>query len=139
MSQQVNREGSVSIFLLVVIVLGAVSGAVAGGILDGVVADRRLLALLAALLAVLVVGLVRRFLGETYPGLFLTPTRSPIPVNAWLVIVISALIGGFAGHDLSDLARTSAGIFVGLFSGTLAAVSMATLVLLYFRRLLRDV
>ena len=139
MSQQINREGSVSIFLLVAIVLGATSGAIAGGILDGLVSDRRVLALLAALFAVLLVGVVRRFLGETFPALFLTPTRSPIPVSAWVIIVISALIGGLAGHDLGELARTSAGMFVGLFSGTLAALSMATLVLLYFRRLLREI
>jgi len=139
MSQPINREGSVSIFLLVALVIGAVAGAVSGALLDGVISGRRLLAILAALVAVTAVGIVRRFLGETFPRLFLEPTPTRISVAAWVSIVVSALIGGLAGDDLSELAGTSAGVFIGLFSGTVATISMAMLVIVYLRNLLRNV
>jgi hypothetical protein len=97
------------------------------------------LAILAALVAVMVVGILRRFLGETYPRLFLEPTPTRISVAVWVSILVSALIGGLAGYDLSELAGTSAGVFIGLFSGSLATLSMALLVIVHLRQLLRNV
>jgi hypothetical protein len=106
---------------------GAVGGAAIGYGLDGTVPDRRLLALLAAFFAVALVIIFRGVLGKSYP-----PLRVRFPLVGWLNIFFSTLIGGLAGHDLTRLFGLPSGIVTGFISGTLASISMAMLMIIYF-------
>jgi hypothetical protein len=125
--QQITVRNLVAIFLLIVSAFGAVGGAAIGYGLDGIVPDRRLLALLAAFFAVALVIVFRRVLGRSYP-----PLRIKFPLVGWLTICFSTLIGGLAGHDLTQLFGLTRGIVTGFTSGTLASISMAMLMIVYF-------
>jgi hypothetical protein len=106
---------------------GAVVGAAIGYGLDGVVPERRLLALFAAFSAVALVIVFRGVLGRSYP-----PLRIKFPLVGWLNVCFSTLIGGLAGHDLTQLFGLTRGIVTGFASGTLASISMAMLMIIYF-------
>jgi hypothetical protein len=127
-----GSQGFVAIFLLMVTLLGALTGAGVGYGLDGVLHGRRLLALLAAFSAVAVVSVLRVVLGRSSPLLFLAPPGAKIPLQVWLSVCLSTLIGALAGHDLTQLFDVPYGAIVGLFSGGLASISMATLMIVYF-------
>jgi hypothetical protein len=106
---------------------GAVGGAAIGYGLDGIVPDKRLLALLAAFFAVAVIIVFRRVLGRSYP-----PLRITFPFVGWLNICFSTLIGGLAGHDLTQSFGLATGIVTGFTSGILASISMAMFMIIYF-------
>jgi hypothetical protein len=133
----VNREGVVSISVLVMAILGGVSGAVVGYLLN-TLPDRRLLAVVAALVAVGVAGAARRLLNRVSPSLSMMPTGARIPPAVWAGIVLSALVAGLAGHDLVIVVGDSWGAVMGLVSGVLGALAMALCLILYGRGAMRD-
>jgi hypothetical protein len=131
-----NTEGSqgfIAIFLLIMVLIGAAAGATIGAALGGLV-HLRWLAVLAALSAIIVLGIVRGGLGKFFPNLFLPPRGSSIPLVVWIGAIYSAIVDGLAGHDLGQLGGVSSAPIIGFLSGTIAAVSMATLVILYFKQ-----
>jgi hypothetical protein len=132
MARTPSSKGFISIFFLIVWLAGAAGGAVLGYLLDGVI-DERLLGIVAAFLVVILLGILRQALGASFPSLFLAPKRATIPVAVWVSIAFATLVGGLAGHDLSQLADISSGAMIGSLSGTIAAISMASLMILYFR------
>jgi hypothetical protein len=89
---------------------------------------------LAALSAIIVLGVVRRGCGKLFPKLFLTPRGSSIPLVVWISAVYSAVVGGLAGHDCAQLVGVPSAPIIGLFSGTIAALRMVTLMILYFKQ-----
>jgi hypothetical protein len=122
----------VASFSLVVSILGALAGVVAGYGLDRIVDGRRLLAILASVFAVVVIIVFRSSLGRLSPSLQIGGTGSRVSSYLWVAICLSTIIGGLAGHDLCELFQISSGAVIGFASGSLAAVSIVMLMILYF-------
>ena len=120
------REGVISIFLLVNLLVGGAGGTVIGLALGGLIANGDVLAIITAFLAVLL-GMVARYpLVRVLPG---APDIPPVVLASSLVI---SLIGGLAGHDLSvATGYASSPALIGLFSGLLAAILMDVLIIVY--------
>lgn len=125
-------QGFIAIFLLIVAVVGAVGGAIVGYGLGAFGTQERILAILAAFAAIVLVIAVRHGLSKPYPSLFLTVHEADFPVPFWTSVFFSTLVGGLAGHDLGEALGTPMDWEFGLFSGALAALSMAALMILYF-------
>jgi len=119
-------------FVLVVSIFGAVVGTGAGGAVAAETQSTRLAAIVSAFLAVALITCFRLLLGKWVPALLLPRPGTKMPNFLWLSIFLSTLIGGLAGHDLCQLFDVTAGPVIGFASGTLAAVSMASLMVLYF-------
>src|SRR5690348_8801609 len=132
MARTSDGAGFISIFLFIVSLAGAAGGAILGYVLESFVHER-LLGIVAAFLVIILIWLLRRALGASFPWLFLAPKTDTIPVTVWVSVAFSTFVGGLAGHDLSQLARSSSGALIGFLSGTIAAISMASLMIIYFR------
>jgi len=128
-----GSQGFVAIFLLVMVLIGAVTGAIIGAASAGAV-HLRWSALLAVLSAIIVIGIARSSFGKSFPKLFLAPRSRSIPLAVWISAVYSALVGGLAGHDLGQLVGVASAPIIGFFSGTIAAIGMAMLMILYFKQ-----
>jgi uncharacterized membrane protein YfcA len=132
MSNTQDSQGFVAIFLLVMVLIGAVTGTAIGAALAGTM-HLRWLAVLSALLVIIFLGTIRTRLGRLFPKLSLARRGSSIPSAVWIGGFYSAIVGGLAGHDFGQLAGIYSAPLVGFFSGTIAAVSMSALMILYFR------
>ncbi len=118
-------------FILVIAILGALTGTLVGYGVDQVLEGRRLLALLAAFSAVIICNLFRLYLSGVSRSLQLWPPGSKVPPYLWLSICVATIIGGLAGHDISEFVGISSGAIIGFGSGVLASLSMALLMVLY--------
>ena len=118
-SDSVNREGSISIYLLVMIVLGALIGTFVGMFLAGM-QDRRALAVASALITTAVVAAIRRALGASAPSLFLSATNVRLPPGVWAGILFATIVGGLAAHDLTGFVGLTEGWVIGLVAAPLA-------------------
>lgn len=127
-----GSQGFISIFLFIVSLLGAAGGALVGYCLDQFGTNLRLLAILTAFSAVALVIIVRHVFGKMFPSLVLAVHEAGFPIPFWISVCFSILLGGLAGHDLCEIFAAPSGVMIGLTSGVLAAVSMATLMILYF-------
>jgi hypothetical protein len=120
-------SGVVSASVLAMILAGAVSGAIIGLVLSGLLASQPVLAVVCALVAAilaLVIGYV--ILGRSAD--FALPTGV-----ALMNVIIAALIGGLAGHELSvDLREPPASPLIGTISGLLAAILISSFVITVF-------
>ena len=127
------REGVLSIFLLVNLLVGGAGGTVIGLALGGLIANGDVLAIITAFLAVLL-GMVARYtLVRVLPS---APAIPPVVLANSLVI---SLIGGLAGHDLSvATGYASSPALIGLFSGLLAAILMDVLIIVYHAKTAPD-
>ncbi len=127
------REGVISIFMLVNLLVGGAGGTVIGLTLGGLIANGDVLAIITAFLAVLL-GMVARYpLVRVLPG---APDIPPVVLASSLVI---SLIGGLAGHDLSvATGYASSPALIGLFSGLLAAILMDVLIIVYHAKTAPD-
>lgn len=136
MANQDGRDDSSIIdpatFIFVDCILGAVAGVIIGYWLDRPTVDSRVVALIAAFAAVAVAALFREYLSRFSPALSFRHHGKTIPRFVWMSIGLAAVIGALAGHDLCTLFGDTSGVIVGLVSGTLAAVSKATLTIFYF-------
>ena len=132
MARTSDGAGFISIFLFIVSLAGAAGGAILGYVLESVVHER-LLGVVAAFLVIILIWLLRRVLGASFPWLFLAPKAAAIPFAIWVSVAFSTFVGGLAGHDLSQLAGSSSGALIGCLSGTIAAISLASLMIIYFR------
>ena len=127
------REGVISIFLLVNLLVGGAGGTVIGFALGGLIANGDVLAIITAFLAVLLGTVARYLLVRVLPGV---PVISPVVLASSLVI---SLIGGLAGHDLSvATGYASSPALIGLFSGLLAAILMGVLIIVYHAKTAPD-
>jgi hypothetical protein len=133
MSHAEGSEGFIAIFLLVMVLIGAATGAAIGAVLAGTL-HLRWLALLSALSTIIVLGVVRGGFGKSFPKLFLAPRGSAVPSAVWISGLYSAVVGGLAGHDCGQLVGVPSAPMIGFFSGTIAAASMATLMIVYFKQ-----
>ena len=89
---------------------------------------------MAAISAIIVLGIVRSGLGKSFPTMLLARReRSTLPV-VWISALYSAVVGGLAGHDFGQFVGVPSAAIIGFFSGTIAAISMATLMILYFKQ-----
>ncbi len=127
------REGVISIFMLVNLLVGGAGGTVIGLALGGLIANGDVLAIITAFLAVLL-GMVARYtLVRVLPS---APDIPPVVLARSLVI---SLIGGLAGHDLSvATGYASSPALIGLFSGLLAAILMDVLIIVYHAKTAPD-
>ena len=127
------REGVLSIFLLVNLLVGGAGGTVIGLALGGLITNGDVLAIITAFLAVLLGMIARYTLVRVLPG---TPVISPVVLANSLVI---SLIGGLAGHELSvATGYASSPALIGLFSGLLAAILMDVLIIVYHAKTAPD-
>ena len=132
-SEAKPREGVISIFLLVNLLVGGAGGTVIGFALGGLIANGDVLAIITAFLAVLLGTVARYLLVRVLPGV---PVISPVVLASSLVI---SLIGGLAGHDLSvATGYASSPALIGLFSGLLAAILMGVLIIVYHAKTAPD-
>lgn len=134
MARSAGSQGFVAVFLVLISVLGAIGGVITGYILDRVIHDRRLLAILAAFIAVAFATAVRVLMARRAPGVFLAKQHTGLPRALAISACITSLAGGLAAHDLSRLADISSGPIIGFVSGTLAALLMALLMIVYFHQ-----
>ncbi len=127
------REGVLSIFLLVNLLVGGAGGTVIGLALGGLITNGDVLAIITAFLAVLLGMIARYTLVRVLPG---APVIPPVVLASSLVI---SLIGGLAGHELSVLTGyASSPALIGLFSGLLAAILMDALIIVYHAKTAPD-
>ena len=120
--------GIVSASILVMILAGAFSGALIGLVLASILTNQIWLAIGAAFGAVLVALTVRRVLLRSVLQLY------PPPEVDLLHVVVAALIGGLAGHELAiDLREPPVSPLIGATSGLLASVLIATFVVTTYR------
>ena len=124
------REGVISIFLLVNLLVGGAGGTVIGLALGGLIANGDVLAIITAFLAVLL-GMVAR-----YTLVRVLPSAPVIPPAVLAICSLAvSIIGGLAGHDLSvATGYASSPALIGLFSGLLAAILMDALIIVYHVR-----
>jgi hypothetical protein len=127
------REGVISIFLLVNLLVGGAGGTVIGLTLGGLIANGDVLAIITAFLAVLL-GMVAR-----YTLVRVLPSAPDIPPVVLANSLVISLIGGLAGHDLSvATGYASSPALIGLFSGLLAAILMDVLIIVYHAKTAPD-
>ena len=127
------REGVISIFLLVNLLVGGAGGTVIGLALGGLIANGDVLAIITAFLAVLL-GMVAR-----YTLVRVLPSAPDIPPVVLANSLVISLIGGLAGHDLSvATGYASSPALIGLFSGLLAAILMDVLIIVYHAKTAPD-
>jgi len=120
--------GIVSASILVMILAGAFSGALIGLVLASILTNQIWLAIRTAFAAVLVALIVRRVLLRSALQLY------PPPDVDLLHVVVAALIGGLAGHELAvDLREPPLSPLIGATSGLLASVLMATFAVTTYR------
>ena len=123
-----RRGGIVSASILVMILAGAFSGALIGLVLASILTNQIWLAIGTAFAAVLVALIVRRVLLRSALQLY------PPPDVDLLHVVVAALIGGLAGHELAvDLREPPLSPLIGATSGLLASVLMATFAVTTYR------
>ena len=130
-----RSRGLTSIYVLLLLGVGICIGAVAGlaverfsnsGVAIGLVAG--LIAVLAAWLARL---LAERFLPEgTVPDMGADKFPRVVLVN----ILVVSLMGGLAGHDVSNVIGETSGMWVGALAGVFATLAMLVLMVTYFYR-----
>ena len=124
------REGVLSIFLLVNLLVGGAGGTVIGLALGGLIANGDVLAIITAFLAVLLGMIARTILGRVLPR---APVIPPVVLANSLVV---SLIAGLAGYELSVLTGyASSPALIGLFSGLLATILMDVLIIVYHARI----
>jgi hypothetical protein len=133
MASSEDSQGFVAIFLLIAALIGAATGSAIGAALAGSV-SLRLLAIVAAISAIIVLGVVRSGLGKSFPTLLLARRGFSVPLVVWISALYSAVVGGLAGHDFGQFVGVPSAAITGFFSGTIATVSMATLMILYFKQ-----
>ncbi len=127
------REGVISIFMLVNLLVGGACGTVIGLALGGLIANGDVLAIITAFLAVLL-GMVAR-----YTLVRVLPSAPDIPPVVLANSLVISLIGGLAGHDLSvATGYASSPALIGLFSGLLAAILMDVLIIVYHAKTAPD-
>ena len=127
------REGVISIFLLVNLLVGGAGGTVIGLALGGLIANGDVLAIITAFLAVLL-GMVAR-----YTLVRVLPSAPVIPPSVLHCSLAVSIIGGLAGHDLSvATGYASSPALIGLFSGLLAAFLMDALIIVYHAKTAPD-
>ncbi len=132
-SEAKPRQGGISIFLPVNLLVGGAGGTVIGLTLGGLIANGDVLAIITAFLAVLLGTVARYILVRVLPGV---PVISPVVLASSLVI---SLIGGLAGHELSvATGYASSPALIGLFSGLLAAILMDVLIIVYHAKTAPD-
>ena len=123
------REGVISIFLLVNLLVGGAGGTVIGLALGGLIANGDVLAIITAFLAVLL-GMIAR-----YTLVRVLPSAPVIPPAVLICSLAVSIIGGLAGHDLSvATGYASSPALIGLFSGLLAAILMDALIIAHHVR-----
>ena len=123
------REGVISIFLLVNLLVGGAGGTVIGFALGGLIANGDVLAIITAFLAVLL-GMIAR-----YTLVRVLPSAPVIPPAVLICSLAVSIIGGLAGHDLSvATGYASSPALIGLFSGLLAAILMDALIIAHHAR-----
>ena len=128
-SEAKPREGVISIFLLVNLLVGGAGGTVIGLTLGGLISNGDVLAIITAFLAVLL-GMVAR-----YPLVRVLPGAPDIPPAVLICSLAVSIIGGLAGHDLSvATGYASSPALIGLFSGLLAAILMDALIIAHHVR-----
>lgn len=129
-----DSQGFVAVFLVLISALGAIGGVITGSIFDGAIHDRRVLAIVAAFVAVAFATAVRILMARRAPALFLARQRTGLTRALVIIACITSLASGLAAHDLSRLAEITSGPIIGFVSGTLAALIMALLMIVYFHR-----
>jgi hypothetical protein len=123
-----RRPGLVSASIIVMVVIGAFGGGFVGLILGTMLNSQLSLAIVAAFAAVIVAFIARHIaFGSQEQILF--------PPLTLLHIIISALVGGLAGHELAvDLREPPASGLIGGISGLLAAVLYSCFVITFLYR-----
>jgi hypothetical protein len=124
-------SGVVTASVLAMLLAGVIGGGIVGLVLGGALANQLALALLCALIgAILALVIGYAILGRD------AQFSLPPGVVLWNVIV-SSLLGGLAGHELSvDLRNPPVSPLVGALSSLLAAVLVASFVITIY--VLRD-
>ena len=123
MNEQRGR-GVVSASVLAMVLVGAVSGAIVGLMLGSLMASQPVLAVISAFVAAILALIIGRLIlgGDA-------EFSGPSGAAVWNVI-IAALIGGLAGHELSiDLRERPVSSLIGTLSGVLAAILIASFVI----------
>lgn len=133
MANTEDSQGFVAIFLLIAALIGAATGAAIGAALAGSI-SLRLLAIVAAISAIIALGIVRSGLGKSFPTMLMARRERSTPLAVWISALYSAVVGGLAGHDFGQFVGVPSAAIIGFFSGTIATVSMATLMILYFKQ-----
>jgi len=120
-------SGVVSASVLAMVLVGGVSGALIGLVLGNILTRQLPIAILCALVAAILALMIgNRVLGQDGERLL------PSGVVTWNV-VIAAIIGGLAGHELGiDLTDTPSSPFIGALSGLLAAVLIGSFAITMF-------
>lgn len=123
------RQGGISIFLLVNVLVGGAGGTVIGLALGGLIANGDVLAIITAFLAVLL-GMIAR-----YTLVRVLPSAPVIPPAVLICSLAVSIIGGLAGHDFSvATGYASSPALIGLFSGISAAILMDALIIAHHAR-----
>ncbi len=119
-----NRSGTVSLSVLAMVVVGVVSGIVLSLLMSGHLANQLVLAIICAFVAAILALVVGRLILGWNTGVSLPPG-----IVVWNV-VISSLIGGLAGHELSvDLRDPPAPPLIGGISGVLTSLLIVSFVI----------
>ena len=124
-----RRPGLVSATVIVMVVTGAFTGGLVGLILGSILTRQLSLAIVAAFAAVIVAFLARHLV-FSFQGQLSFP-----PALSLLYVIISALIGGLAGHELAvDLREPPPSGLIGGISGLLAALLLSCFVITFLYR-----
>ncbi len=124
-----HKPGFVSASIIVMVVIGAFSGGLAGLVFGTMFEHQLGLAIAAAFVAVILAFIARHFAFSSRRQFSFPP---PLTLSH---IIISALIGGLAGHELAvDLKEPPTSGLIGGVSGLLAAALFSCFVITFLYR-----
>ena len=130
-----QSRGLTSIYVLLLLGVGICIGAVAGLAVERFSNNGVMMGLISGLIAVVAAWLARllaeRFLPEgTVPDMGADKFPRVVLVN----ILVVSLMGGLAGHDVSNVIGETSGMWVGALAGVFATLAMLVLMVTYFHR-----
>ena len=130
-----RSRGLTSIYVLLLLGVGICIGAVAGLAVERFSNNGVTIGLISGLVAVVAAWqarlLAERFLPEgTVPDMGADKFPRVVLVN----ILVVSLMGGLAGHDVSNVIGETSGMWVGALAGVFATLAMLVLMVTYFYR-----
>jgi hypothetical protein len=130
-----RSRGLTSIYVLLLLGVGICIGAVAGLAVEHFSNNGVTIGLISGLIAV-VAAWQARFLAEVFLPLGTVPDMGSdkFPRVVLVNIVVVSLMGGLAGHDVSNAMGETSGMFVGALAGVFATFAMLVLMVTYFHR-----